>query len=334
MSIIVRIITALFFFSASFTQADTITSLTEKAQQQDPQSQYLLAQSYDLGVDVEANADNAFYWYSQAAENGHIKAQLKLANFLASGIGTEKNPQAAIRWYSQLASRGNPTAPLELAKIYEHYPSSTLSPLDLAEVWYQVATYYDDKAQDGYSRVLEAKFNARREKQISEIEQLNSAFSEEESSDELIDPNRAPTSAPLLVTSDYLSISALLILLCGLAITVTKVRAKRSHKENEQNQALEAQIKSKNFTIKQLKRQLGAMFRDVKKYQASKDVQKLKIACALFGYSANSIPPPKSIKIRYKQLSKIYHPDLHGSDDEMKRLNASLKTILQNVTKK
>lgn len=330
MSIIVRIITALFCFSAFFTQADTITSLTEKAQQQDPQSQYLLAQSYDLGVDVEANADNAFYWYSQAAENGHIKSQLKLANFLALGIGTEKNPQAAIRWYSQLASRGNPTAPLELAKIYEHYPSSTLNPLDLAEVWYQVATYYDDNAQDGYSRVLEAKFNARREKQISEIEQLNSAFSEEEQSGSVVEPNRAP----FLVTSDYLSISVLLILLGGLAIAFKKVRTKQSHKTNEQHQELEAQVKSKNFTIKQQKRQLEAMFREVKKHQASKDTQKLKIACALFGYSANSIPPPKSIKIRYKQLSKIYHPDLHGSDDEMKRLNAALKTILQNVTKK
>jgi len=37
--------------------------------------------------------------------------------------------------------------------------------------------------------------------------------------------------------------------------------------------------------------------------------------------------------VRYKQLCKIYHPDLKGSDEEMKRLNSALKIILTSVNR-
>ncbi|MBO0237122.1 DnaJ domain-containing protein, partial [Vibrio parahaemolyticus] len=40
-----------------------------------------------------------------------------------------------------------------------------------------------------------------------------------------------------------------------------------------------------------------------------------------------------AIKLRYRQLSKLYHPDTRGSEEEMKRLNHAFKLVSQNVTK-
>ncbi|MDN3683394.1 DnaJ domain-containing protein [Vibrio sinaloensis] len=57
----------------------------------------------------------------------------------------------------------------------------------------------------------------------------------------------------------------------------------------------------------------------------------MALACALFGYKPGAIPDNKQIKVRYKQLCKIYHPDLNGNEEDMKRLNAALKVILANV---
>ncbi|MDF5305812.1 DnaJ domain-containing protein, partial [Vibrio parahaemolyticus] len=41
----------------------------------------------------------------------------------------------------------------------------------------------------------------------------------------------------------------------------------------------------------------------------------------------------QAVKLRYRQLSKLYHPDTRGSEEEMKRLNQAFKIISQNVTK-
>ncbi|CSC93275.1 DnaJ domain [Vibrio cholerae] len=57
------------------------------------------------------------------------------------------------------------------------------------------------------------------------------------------------------------------------------------------------------------------------------------MAYALMGFHQNQRPDVKMIKLRYKQLSKIYHPDLHGSEEEMKRLNSAVKIVIDSVNK-
>lgn len=318
--------------SATWVHADSIASLTEKANQQDPKSQYLLAQSFELGVDVKKNDDDAFYWYSQAAQNGQTNAQKKVAYFLVKGIGTKRDISEAARWYTQLALNGDTQAPLQLAKLYEAFPNE-FKPLDLAEAWYQVALKFDEKAEEGYNRVLEAQFNARKANQLSSFEQLDIEFTEPEVSEEpQLQESKATTGG--LTTQEYVLAVLLVLLTVALYLMAKKIKAKRVNNQQQQQKSLDEQLKSQQFTIKQQKRQLEAMFREVKKYQANNKTQKLKVACALFGYTPTAIPDAKKIKVRYKQLSKVYHPDLHGSDEEMKRLNAALKTILQNVTQK
>lgn len=60
-------------------------------------------------------------------------------------------------------------------------------------------------------------------------------------------------------------------------------------------------------------------------------LQQFALACAMFGFHPDQLPDERSIKLRYKQLSKIYHPDMKGSEEEMKRLNSSLKLIIKQV---
>ncbi|MCF7506627.1 J domain-containing protein [Vibrio sp. L3-7] len=322
------------------------SDLTHDAQNQDPAAQYQLAQSYELGVDVPHSIDDAFYWYSQSAGNGNPDAQFKLAGLYLTGVGVEQDSKRALEWFIKAALQGHKRAPVEVARIYESSLEEKglplLQPLDAAQLWYEAALKDNSDAEEGYNRILEAQFNQQRAKQISSIKQLNSSVDtsndhEQNVSSLSVNQNsdlQQPSSL-IKVTMNELLIAACIALLSVL-MTLFITRKKQNQNSvplSHQQHPLEAQLKAQGTTIKQQKRQLHAMFTELKKQRNSQETQKLQIACSLFGYTPTSIPNQKSIKIRYKQLSKIYHPDGHGCDEEMKRLNNALKNILQNVTK-
>ncbi|CAH7053852.1 conserved exported hypothetical protein [Vibrio chagasii] len=306
----------------------------------DSASQYQLAQAYELGIGVSKNIDDAFYWYSQSAENGNADAQFRLAELYLAGTGGEPDNKLALEWFIKAALHGNKRATLEIAKIYESSPEhELLSPLDATQLWYEAALPNNPDAEDGYNRVLEAQFNQQRAKQISSIEQLDEGIgSEIDNSQGASQQMQSNLSSSNLTGSDYMVGAALALLIVIVSISATLVISRKreilkSSDLGTQKQALEAQLSEKNRAIKQQKRQLQTMFNELKKQKGQKSSNNLQLACALFGYTPSSIPNQKSIKVRYKQLSKIYHPDGQGCDEEMKRLNSALKTILQSVTK-
>ncbi|MFZ3407276.1 hypothetical protein [Vibrio chagasii] len=316
----------------------------------DSASQYQLAQAYELGIGVSKNIDDAFYWYSQSAENGNADAQFRLAELYLAGTGGEPDNKLALEWFIKAALYGNKRAILEIAKIYESSPEhELLSPLDAAQLWYEAALPNNPDAEDGYNRVLEAQFNQQRAKQISSIEQLDESIGSEidnsQGASQQIQSNQVQSNlsssnlfSSNLSGSDYMIGAALALLIVIVSISATLVISRKreilkSSDLGTQKQALEAQLSEKNRAIKQQKRQLQTMFNELKKQKGQKSSNNLQLACALFGYTPSSIPNQKSIKVRYKQLSKIYHPDGQGCDEEMKRLNSALKTILQSVTK-
>ncbi len=317
-----------------------------QSQPQDPISQTQLAQAYELGTDVPENIDDAFYWYSQSADNGNADAQFKLGEWYLAGKSVEQDNKMALEWFIKAALQGNKRAPVEVAKIYESsLEKELLQPLDAAQLWYEAALKDNPNAEHGYTRVLQAQFNQQRAKQISSIEQLDDSIDSEIDSSQGLShqmkssqATRSNLSSSNLTSSEYMIGAALALLIAILSISATLVISRKrqglkSGELNQQQQTLEAQLSSKDLTIRQQKRQLHTMFHELKKQKNSKGLSNLQVACALFGYTPSSIPDQKSIKIRYKQLSKIYHPDGHGCDEEMKRLNNALKTILQNVTK-
>ncbi|WGS62119.1 tetratricopeptide repeat protein [Vibrio lentus] len=331
-------------FSTHLVHAESSPQLSVDSQPQDSTSQYRLAQSYELGTDVPKNIDDAFYWYSQSADSGNSAAQFRLGEWYLAGTSVEQDNKLALEWFIKAALQGNKRAPSEVAKIYESSLSKDLlQPLDAAQLWYEAALKNNPDAEDGYNRVLEAQFNQQRAKQISSIEQLNDNVSAEANTNP---PSTFPSTLTSryqatrsnLTSSDYMIGAVLAVLIAIVSISATLVISRKrqglkSGELNQKQQTLEAQLSAKDFTIQQQKRQLQTIYNELKKQKNNKGLNALQVACALFGYTPRSIPDQKSIKIRYKQLSKIYHPDGHGCDEEMKRLNNALKTILQNVTK-
>lgn len=311
----------------------------------DSASQYQLAQAYELGVSVPQNIDDAFYWYSQSAENGNANAQFRLAELYLAGTDGNPDNKLALEWFIKAALQGNKRATVEIAKLYESSPEQALlSPLEAAQLWYEAALPNNPDAEDGYNRVLEAQFNQQRAKQISSIEQLNEGIGSKIDNSQGLpqqmqsDQVQSNLSSSNLSGSDYMIGTALALLIAIVSISSTLVISRKreilkSSDLGTQKQVLETQLSEKNRTIKQQKRQLQTMFNELKKQKGQKSSNNLQLACALFGYTPSSIPNQKSIKVRYKQLSKIYHPDGQGCDEEMKRLNSALKTILQSVTK-
>ncbi|WP_114633682.1 J domain-containing protein [Vibrio splendidus] len=339
-----------------FVHAKSSDEFSLKSQPQDPISQYQLAQAYESGVDVPLSTSDAFYWYSQSADNGNTNAQFRLAELYLSGTGVEQSNKLALEWFIKSALQGNKHASVEVAKIYESsLEKDLLQPLDEAQLWYEAALKDNPDAEGGYNRVLEAQFNQQRAKQISSIEKLNDDVNTETSTSQALSGQQRPnqglsSSFPYvqpyngqaassnLTNSDYMIGSVLAVLIAIVSISATLVVSRKqqilkSGELNQQQQTLEAQLSAKDFTIKQQKRQLQTIYNELKKQKNNKSLNNFQVACALFGYTPSSVPDQKSIKIRYKQLSKIYHPDGHGCDEEMKRLNNALKTILQNVTK-
>ncbi|MGD8109314.1 tetratricopeptide repeat protein [Vibrio sp. NTOU-M3] len=336
-----RRLTLLLTILSNFAFASSVDELLPLAEKNDAVAQYELAELYRLGESTARSYQEAFYWYQQAAEQGHELATFELANLYFKGLGTEVDQTAGLYWLTTLAGQGNRKAQVAIATIYEN-SKTTPHALEMAELWYQVAAPYDEQAEAAYARILERKFNQRRAKQIAEIDQLDEAYAE-------LDVKASSSASPMLTNS-----SALIGLACSLLLTLAlslllwrknnKLQQRlhfASNQSDSHSEQLETKIKEQTATIRQQKRQLETLFHQFKKLQSSKPAtnqpspehNKLSLACAMFGFKANRLPDEKAIKTRFKQLSKIYHPDLKGSEEEMKRLNNALKIILHHVNK-
>lgn len=321
--------------SISIYAAD-LDSLTQKAQRQDSESQYQLALLYEQGFGVEKNPEQAFFWFSQAAENGSKLAQQSIANYYMNGIGTKKDIGEAILWYTAIAANGNTDAQVQLGKLFEslHKP---INPQQLAAAWLHAAADSSEEASTLYNQLLEAKFNKQRAKQISSIEQLNDAFDSQ--SDTSLTPT-LPHEKEAALSSDYLlwTISSIVLLIVFGMIKSAHKKRLNKRKNRLHNDALNSRLSNQQKIIEQQQRQLKTAVIQIKKLQLSQPStnnpnQNLALACALFGFNSDTLPTEQQLKTRYKQLCKIYHPDLKGTEEEMKRLNYSLKVILQHLKK-
>lgn len=344
--ILPQILLLLSLVNVPFAFADSIQSLTQSAEKNDPKSQYQLAKRYEEGAQVAQDNQAAFYWYQQSAENGYDLAKFKLSKAYINGIGTKKNIPQGLFWLIDLALKGNVDAQLTLGKIYQNLQQPPNN-LDMAEVWYQIASGKSSAAEEAYSKILEGKYNARRAKQISYIDQLNSIFPEDtESPSSATSP---PEDIELLSIVEYV-ITLILVALISTSIVILRRRQVRqqvkvNNEKHNNKQAMASQLQ----VINQQKKQINILYRELKKQQShakgsthkqtNKNSEKstqqapsqLQLACTLFGFRVNKIPNEKGVKLRFKQLSKVYHPDINGSEDEMKRLNAALKIILSHL---
>lgn len=320
-------------FSFPLAAADGITELINLAKEREPQAQFQLAIAYQSGTSVPQNLNEAFYWFLQAAEQNHPAAIAQVANAFITGQGVEKDALQAQYWLIKLALTGNAQASTTLAKWYEQH-STPIEPLDLAEIWYRVNANHDSAAEQGYARLLEQKFNQQREKQINSIDQLDKVIDQD-----LSKPPTLPTpKTEQALNSDWI-LPTLTTVVILLAIIVIRMIWRRVYKTAHPSSGLdyEAKWKEQQFIIKRQKQQLDHLYLECKRLQQNQstdlDGHKVAIAFSLMGFHQNQPLDVKTIKLRYKQLSKIYHPDLHGSDEEMKRLNSAVKIVMDVVNK-
>ena len=80
--------------------------------------------------------DSAFYWFKQAAEQGHEKAIVETAQAYRDGEGVEKNEDIAFGILKDYSDRGYSKCSQELAHHYYQSPSSSHFNLRLAEQTY------------------------------------------------------------------------------------------------------------------------------------------------------------------------------------------------------
>ncbi|WP_329352383.1 J domain-containing protein [Vibrio natriegens] len=270
------------------------------------------------------------YWLEQSASQGYLPAQKQLAEDYTLGLtGSVSYPQAAY-WLSSIALSDPADSGYALASFLEKHQQNITTD-DLIEAWYQLSAKQNKDAEIAYNHFLEQRFNQLRAKQVSAMTELDQSSAEAQpmQSDD-INQAKGFSAEPFLAIG-----------FCGLMLSAgwfgyRKQQQKRklqSVDEENRTRQLDVQVKELEFTNKQLKRQLEQVFREFKKVKSESAPHDLTIACAVFGYTPNSIPQAQAVKLRYRQLSKLYHPDAQGSEAEMKRLNQAFRTITQNVTK-
>ena len=76
---------------------------------------------YTQGLEAYRDGDfpRAVNYFSKAADNGYVKAQVELAEMYMKGDGVAQDSEEAAKLYAKAARQGNSTAQLSLAGLYE-----------------------------------------------------------------------------------------------------------------------------------------------------------------------------------------------------------------------
>lgn len=106
-------------------------------------SQLYLAKYHSACRDAERGA----YWYTKAAEQGHIQSQEMMGYLYRMGKGVEKDEEQSIFWYQKAADGGDPSAQNTIA-LYHQYGKGVKQDSNKAIYWFQKA------ADQGHSEAL------------------------------------------------------------------------------------------------------------------------------------------------------------------------------------
>jgi TPR repeat protein len=232
-------------------------------------------------------------------------------------------PELALFWYLQLALQGNAEALFRIGTLHEFSLLSKESSKQHAQalVWYTLAAEQEHtEANIAIERVLRAEHEKLRSSQLEE--QLEVFPSEPEQ--ELV-----PLNAPLLANHTpnlliWMAISFILACIVVLQFVRSYIRAQPTNQKNSKssvNKLAQSTI-TQHAVLKKENQSLKKVNHDL--------INKLHVnnARLMFGYSPQEPIEKSSLKIRYKKLSKVFHPDNQGSNDSMQRLNSAYESLL------
>ncbi len=124
-----------------------------KAYEGDPEAQYRLGRMFAEGAGTVADASEAVYWYSRAAEQGNAAAQYELGNAWYHGAGVDPDKTKALEWWQVAAENGNADAQYHLGRAY-FYGIDRHQDSRLAMEWFtRAADNGNALAQDFLQRV-------------------------------------------------------------------------------------------------------------------------------------------------------------------------------------
>ena len=72
---------------------------------------------YLKGSEARRDYERAFYWFCNAAEQGHAEAQFALGTLYQAGNGVQQNTMLAMEWYGKAADQGHAWGKRKLAEL-------------------------------------------------------------------------------------------------------------------------------------------------------------------------------------------------------------------------
>lgn len=82
------------------------TRTREAADAGDPDAQFVVGLTYDLGIGVQKDLAAAREWYRKAAEGGSCPGEMQIAEWTLFGTGGPIDATEAFKWALKLAERG------------------------------------------------------------------------------------------------------------------------------------------------------------------------------------------------------------------------------------
>lgn len=104
-------------YAAAKGDATAKATLLEKAEKGNAEAQFLMGQMYDNGS--RRDSAKALRWYSKAAGQGNVHAQISIAEMYRDARGVKRDYAAAMKWYSKAADQGYVWAPSMIGSLYE-----------------------------------------------------------------------------------------------------------------------------------------------------------------------------------------------------------------------
>ena len=101
--------------------------------------QFKLGQKYSTGDSVPQNYEKSVYWYTKAAEQGHVDAQFELGGkYYYEHYGFE-DYEKSVYWYTKAAEQGHVDAQIQLGKFWEYLGGEQYKNYKKAAYWYTKA---------------------------------------------------------------------------------------------------------------------------------------------------------------------------------------------------
>jgi serine/threonine-protein kinase len=128
-------------------RADSAAHWYELAAESDPEAAARLAQLYDSGRGVPADAARGAALLRRAADAGHVPSQRAFAERLAQGRGVRRDDATALAWYLRAAGSGDVPSMLALGNAYKDGRGAKKNEGEALSWWLKAAAQGDAESQ-------------------------------------------------------------------------------------------------------------------------------------------------------------------------------------------